>query len=385
MARARKPDGYRARRLAARRSRRWGAFQNLALYALAALVAFGAVLGAVHVARSLRHHHVLPSSASYLALVRIAHGGPGTAPTAALLVHSASLGTTTLYTIPSDLLLTNSAGEYLMASDVAAEGQLKPYLEQLVHAPISYQLDLSYADLARLSGGGALSVDAAAPFSLQMGATVRNFNGRFSLPASELASVLSAAGKGQTDQATAQVDVLTAALAGAAAVPPTRRTAAIKAIAAQERTLAAVDARDLLATLVNGRVVVARLPSAGEIASGQFAWRPDPATITAQITRNARGFHAPFTVVVENGSGAVGVGALVIDKLAGLNVNLPTVRNAGSFNYADTQILAGAKAFGLANQVRGILGHGVVLTGSGLPDATVVVIVGKDLKAKDLQ
>ena len=36
------------------------------------LVAFGAVLGAVHVARSLRHHDVLPSSASYLALVRIA-------------------------------------------------------------------------------------------------------------------------------------------------------------------------------------------------------------------------------------------------------------------------------------------------------------------------
>ena len=59
--------------------------------------------------------------------------------------------------------------------------------------------------------------------------------------------------------------------------------------------------------------------------------------------------------------------------------------NAASFNYADTQILAGAKAFGLANQVRGILGHGVVLTGNGLPDTTVVVIVGKDLKAKDLQ
>ena len=47
--------------------------------------------------------------------------------------------------------------------------------------------------------------------------------------------------------------------------------------------------------------------------------------------------------------------------------------------------MAGARAFGVANEVRGILGRGVVLTGSGLPDATVVVIVGKDLKAKDLQ
>ena len=31
---ARKSEGYRARRLAARRSQRWGAYQNLVLYAL---------------------------------------------------------------------------------------------------------------------------------------------------------------------------------------------------------------------------------------------------------------------------------------------------------------------------------------------------------------
>ena len=76
---------------------------------------------------------------------------------------------------------------------------------------------------------------------------------------------------------------------------------------------------------------------------------------------------------------------MVVNRLAGLNVNLPAVRNASSFNYSVTQILAGTKAFGVANEVRGILGRGVVLTGSGLPDTTVVVIVGKDLKAKDLQ
>lgn len=385
MARSRKAEGYRARRLAARRSRRWGVYQNLALYALAAVVAFGAVLGAVHLAHSLRHHHALPGSASYLALVTVGGGQSGTTPTAALLVHSASLATTTLYTIPSDLLLTNAAGEYVMAGDVAAEGQLKPYLERLVHAPVSYRLALSYADLSRLSGGGELWATAAAPFSLQTGGTIRLYNGRFSLPASQLATVLSADGKSQTDQATAQDVFLTAALAGAALVPDARQATEIKAVAARQKAVVALDARDLLATLVSGRVTVARLPSDGEVSEGQFAWRPDPTKITAQITRNARGFNAPFTVAVENGSGALGVGTLVIDKLVGLNVNLPAVRNAASFNYADTQILAGAKAFAVANQVRGILGHGVVLTGSGLPDTTVIVIVGKDLQAKDLQ
>ena len=126
--------------------------------------------------------------------------------------------------------------------------------------------------------------------------------------------MLSAAGKGQTDQATAQDDILTAALSGAAAVPAAARRPRSSRWPPHQPALAAADARDLLGTLVSGRVTVARLPSAGQVADGQFAWRPDPAAITAQITRNARNFHAPYTVVVENGSGALGVGALVVEQ-----------------------------------------------------------------------
>ena len=382
---ARKSEGYRAQRLAARRSRRWGSLQNLALYVLAAVVAFGAVLGAVHLAHSLRQHHVLPSGASYLALVAIGAGEKQAKPTAALLVHDAALNTSTLYTIPPDLLLTEPGGEYVMAGDVLAEGQLKPYLERLVSAPISYTLDLSYSDLVKLSGGGDLRVTASPPFSLQAGDVVRLYSGQFSLPASELPVVLSASGKGTTDQANAQDAFLSAAFAGAALAPASQRAQTAKAIAERQKGLAQVDARDLLATMSSSDMSVTRLPSNGQTAEGQFAWRPDPTTIIAQITRNARGFNAPFTVAVKNGSGALGIGDLVVKRLAGLDVNLPKVQNAASFDYSVTQILAGAKAFGMANQVRGILGRGVVLTGSGLPDNTIVVIVGKDLTAKDLQ
>jgi peptidoglycan hydrolase-like protein with peptidoglycan-binding domain len=359
--------------------------QNLALYALAAIVTFGAVLGAVHLAHALRQHHVLPSGASYLALVTIGAGERQVKPTAALLVHDANLNTSTLYTIPPDLLLTEPGGEYVMAGDVLAEGQLKSYLERLVHAPISYSLALSYGDLQKLSGGGDLRVTAAAPFSLQTGGAIRLYSGQFSLPASDLPLVLSAAGKGATDQASAQDAFLAAAFAGAALVPAGRQTETANAVADRQKDLAHADARDLLATMSTGRMSVSRLPSDGETAEGQFAWRPDPTAIIAQITRNARNFTAPYTVAVENGSGALGIGNLVVKRLAGLDVNLPTVRNAASFDYDVTQILAGAKAFGVANQVRGILGRGVVLMGSGLPDNAIVVIVGKDLKAKDLQ
>ncbi len=116
-------------------------------------------------------------------------------------------------------------------------------------------------------------------------------------------------------------------------MPTAQQSATIKAIAARHKGSARADARDLLGALVSGRVTVARLPSDGQDSEGQFAWRPDAAAITAQITRNAREFNAPYTVVVENGSGVLGIGTMVVNRLAGLNVNLPAVRNAASFNY----------------------------------------------------
>ncbi len=39
----------------------------------------------------------------------------------------------------------------------------------------------------------------------------------------------------------------------------------------------------------------------------------------------------------------------------------------------------------MAEEVRAILGRGVVLSGQDLPATTLVVIIGADLKAKDLQ
>ena len=197
-----------------------------------------------------------------------------------------------------------------MASDALGEGQLKSFLERLVHEPLTYSLDLTYADLQRLSGGGALWVTATKPITLQAGDTIRLYNGRFSLPADQLPVVLSAAGKGDEDQANAQVAFLSAALSGAALTPSAQQSATIKAIAARHKGTARADARDLLGALVSGRVTVARLPSDGQTSEGQFAWRPDPAAITAQITRNAREFNAPYTVAVENGSGVLGIGTM---------------------------------------------------------------------------
>jgi hypothetical protein len=105
----------------------------------------------------------------------------------------------------------------------------------------------------------------------------------------------------------------------------------------------------------------------------------------AQITRWAPTYSSRFTVEIRNGSGLLQIGERVAARLAQLDVNLVEGGNASSFNYKETQIIAGSSAATVAADIHAILGHGVILSGRDLPPNTVVVIVGKDIKPKDLQ
>jgi len=92
------------------------------------------------------------------------------------------------------------------------------------------------------------------------------------------------------------------------------------------------------------------------VAEGQFAFVPDPEAIMAGITRRSPAYHADVTVEVYNGSGKLGVGEAVLERLASLDVNLPAPLNADSFGYKQTQILAGPDTLPMARDIRAILG-----------------------------
>ena len=72
-----------------------------------------------------------------------------------------------------------------------------------------------------------------------------------------------------------------------------------------------------------------------------------------------------------------------MERLASLDVNLPKPLNADTFTYKQTQILAGADTLPVARDIRAILGRGVVLDGSDLPEGTIRVIVGDDFQAPE--
>lgn len=381
MARA---DGYRVGRLRQRRRRRLQTWQLVFLVVFAVAVAFGAVFGAVRLADWILGPKEEAHKDGYLALVVVGKGETGRQPSVYLAMRDAATKTTTLFTVPRDLLLEAPGGEYVYAGDMVGT-DLKGDLERLLDAKIDLSYQLPYKALQQLAGRDEVRAELASTATVKVDGAQKGFKGKVDIPASEIPVLLSAEGKSGSDESAMQ-DAVTRAVFDATALRPQQaRGRTVDGVVTGARGGQKEYLREVLQALTNGQGVVERIPSNGETAMGQFAFRPDPERIMALITRRAPGFNAPYTVVVRNGSGEVGVGEAAAKRIASLDVNLPPVANASSFDYKRTQILAGAKALGVAQEVRAILGHGVVLDGAGLDPSTVMVIVGKDVSAKDLQ
>jgi hypothetical protein len=378
-------DGYRIGRLRRRRERKVQRWQIVFLGVLAAAVAFAAVAGAVYLADWILGGPEQPSKDGYLALLTFGEGEEGVQPSAVLALRDAADGSVSLYSVPRALLLEGPGGEYVLAGDMLAAGQLKGDLERLLGSKIDFTYRLSYDDLETLAARDEAWVTLDRPVSLEVAGEERSFEGRVAVPTAEIGALLAAEGDTGADESAMQVALTRAALESAALQPKSERERLIAEVVADAEGAQTSYLRQILEAATAGAAVVDRLPSGGRTTLGRFAFHPDRDRIMAEITRRVPGFTADATVLVRNGSGELGIGDAVVAKLAALDVNLPAPTNADSFTYARTQILAGEDALPVAEDVRAILGRGVVLDGSELEPTTVMVIVGKDLTAKDLQ
>jgi hypothetical protein len=382
MARA---EGYRVGRLRRRRDRKVQRSQVVFLVVLAAVVAFAAVAGAVRLADWILGGEDEQRKDGYLALMTFGEGEGGGQPSAVLALRDAADGSVSLYTVPRSLLLEGPGGEYVLAGDMLAAGELKGDLERLLGTPIDFSYKLSYADLETLAAREEVWASLERPVTLDVGGAERGYKGRVSIPTGQIGALLGAEGETGADESAIQDALVRGVLDSAALQPEADRATVIDSVVSAAKGSERSYLREILTGATARKADVERLPSMGKTALGQFAYRPDTDRILAEITRRAPGFTAPVTVLVRNGSGRLGVGEAVAARLAVLDVNLPEPANADSFDYARTQILAGSETLPVAEDIRAILGRGVVLDGNELGPTTVMVIVGKDLTAKDLQ
>lgn len=375
--------GYRVDRLRRRRRTRAELWQAWVLYALAGVVAFGAVFGAWYLGSRWLKKPEEQAKSGYLALVTLTAPGSSEPVAAALIVKDAADGATGLYVIPKELLLEGPNGEYVFAGDALAAGTLKQDLQRVVDARIDAQYQLPLTALGDLTAAGEFQLSLPDPLELDLAGTKRTFEDRAIVSASEVPALFAASGPSGYDAARMQEALWKAVLDAAALRPGDVRARAARA--ASGRASGSADTwylDDALRGLTGGDVVVARIPSDSRVAEGQFAFLAKADDIMAEITRKAPGFRSRYTVVVRNGSGRVGVGEAVAKRLAILDVNLPAPTNADTFDYRQTQILPGSQALPVAQDIRAILGRGVVLDGADVPPDTVVVIVGADATLK---
>lgn len=378
------PAGYRTRNRKARRRAQRQRWELVALYVLAPIVAVGAVVGAYFLARALTAPEEPDRDLGRMELIVV--GGRSAGATAGLVLRDATARGYRFYTLPRTLLLEGPRGEYIMAGDEMGRATLRRDLGRLVGVPVRQELRLSYRQLRRLAGGGTLVVKLDEPATLRLDGVWRTFEGTVEVPSGDVERMLAARGRTGADEDTVARAVYAAVFYAGALQTAADRRAVVDALSAtaggEEQRLAA---RRVLAGVLARPVQVERIPSRGLVAEGQFAFRPDRARIMTDITRLAPGFGPRYTIIIRNGTGEVGVGALVREKLKVLDAELPAPSNADDFDYKRTEILAGSQALALAEDVRAILARGVVLSGKQLPAATLVVIIGADLQAKDLQ
>ncbi len=300
--------GYRADRLRRRRRTRAELWQAWVLYALAGVVAFGAVLGAWHLGSRWLKTPEEQAKPGYLALVILTASGSGDPAAAALVVKDAAGGAPALYVIPKELLLEGPNGEYVFAGDALAAGTLKQDLQRVVGAEIDAQYQLPLKALDDLSAAGAYQITLRDPVELDLAGTQRAFKeGHTIVSAAEVPALFAASGPNGYDAWRMQEALWNAVLDAAALRPDDARAKAATAAAASASGSA--DTRslvDALRGLTNGDAVVDRIPSRSRMAEGQFAFLPRRDDIMAAITRKAPGFRSPYTVVVRNGSGRAG-------------------------------------------------------------------------------
>ncbi len=375
----------RTDRLRQRRAVRSQRAFTVGLYVFAGLVALGAVVGASVLAHHFASHKSGKVDRGYTALLTIGRAGGSRQPVSYLVVKNRALAQTFLFAAPRSLLLTGAQGEYVMAGDTMGSPALAADMSRLVNAPIDFEVKLDYDHLLKLLPSGDLPVIVNRPASIVLNGAVRTYQKRFALPAADVATVLSAAGKTGQDEAVLEVGIMSAALQTSALEQAAERAKHISAAVAGLHGRDRSNALRLLRDLTAGSLQVTTVPANGAVADGQFAFRPDRQQIMAQITRRTPGFSGHYTVMIRNGNGVIGIGELVAQRLATLDVNLAAPTNADAFDYKQTQIITGSAASVLGEDIRAILGRGVVLLGKDLPSTTVVVIVGKDISAKDLQ
>jgi hypothetical protein len=370
--------GYRSDRLNRRRRSRVERSQAWILYVLAGAVAFVAVLGAWYLAGRIGGEEAAAEKPGYLAAIELTVPGQE-APVAGLLVaQDPSGGDPGVYVIPPDLLLEGARGEYVFAGDAMATGSLAADLGRVVGAPIDAVYRVPVAALGRWAGAGGLRVALEDPVAVDIDGETKVFEDGDLVPVADLPAVFAATGTDRRSTTALQTALVAAALDAAALRPAGERSAMAGASPSPQRGPALAE---VLRRIASGAAQVALFPAWTRVAEGQFAFLPDAEAIMAGITRRSPSYSSDVTVQVRNGSGKVGVGEAVVERLSSLDVNLPAPLNADSFSYRQTQILAGPDTLPVARDIRAILGRGVVLDGPNLPKATVQVIVGDDFHA----
>jgi len=213
------PAGYRTRNRQARRRAKRQRWELIALYVLAPIVAVGAVVGAYFMARALTADDTPDPDLGRMVLITV--GAPSEGATAGLALRDTAARNYRFYTIPRSLLLEGPEHEYFMAGSEMGRSTLRRDLGALLGVPVRQELRLTYRQLERLAGEGALVVELDEAAKLRLAGVWRTYEGTIEVAQGDIRRLLAASGRSGEDE-DAMARAVYAAVLHAAALRPAR-------------------------------------------------------------------------------------------------------------------------------------------------------------------
>jgi LytR cell envelope-related transcriptional attenuator len=288
----------------------------------------------------------------------------GAAPDMAVLGTDAAGGRPAAFPIPPDLTIVVPGAGEMSAADVArSPGEtMRVALSNELGVWASEYLVTSVPKLANaLQRAGGLSVNLPDVYATSAGVLGP---GDVTLTGPQLSALLRTKG---TDGAA----IWDAVLTGLLAVPP----------AFERRDIVATSSLDAAQAVLDASQGAETLPMPVHVVAGTASVADQPTL--DRLVGTTWGTPRPLPVIVQNGSGAPGVGTQVGSDVIPAGFRVALSQNAQSFDVTTTTIIAnGAHNIPQARRVRQALGVGRVQVSqvpSGIGNVTIVV--GKDFTA----
>ena len=306
-----------------------------------------------------------------------------------LVVVAGAQGGYSVYTMPGRTLAdTPGYGFQRLDKVVQLGGQqlLDQTVANLLRVPLRYHIFFDYNAVQLMAGeAGTIDFKAASPLASGDGSISLNTGDNPASPDQSVSYLKTSVNDPQSGSQLQALFYQGLRVALSARPEPDRRSFARQLYLRLKTDMSADDFADMFAGLTDPGGAVGVWPVPVRAAGQGQDWYFEPVPDELAVLISGSPLNASYTLEVRNGGTDQSLVDTVTARLAALRFQMVPASDQSGVGYDTTQIRCGSDAVDQGNQVRNLLGKGTVIKDDSMSNRQIIVIIGKDISAQDLQ